>query len=90
MKLQKGQLVIYRKKKHTTHPSGKAKNIQPTQRGEYYDYTVDKYWVVFEVTRNCIYCKTKNDKIVMVESGDPSLIKANLFYRIFKRYLFPF
>jgi len=51
-KLKPGDVVVYRKHKHTTHPGPRARQVDPSSKGDYYTYVVDKFWVVGQVLGN--------------------------------------
>jgi len=50
--LKPGDWVIYRKQKISSSPGPRAQNTIPASKGETYNYVVEKYWIVSEVTGN--------------------------------------
>lgn len=87
---QAGDLVIYRKPKHSTSPGPRAINVHPTPHGDDYDYMVDKYWVVDEVKNDgTIITRTRRGKRHEIDSDDPHLRPASLWHRIVHRGRFP-
>ncbi len=85
-----GDLVIYRKTKHSRQPGPRASNIQPARHGETYSYTVDKYWVVEEILNDgTIVVATRTGKKNRVHPDDHMLQRANWFQRLLYRSRFP-
>ena len=41
-----GDWVVYRKRKHSTSPGPRAKEVAAAPQGDTYSYVVDKFWVV--------------------------------------------
>lgn len=77
---QKGDWVVYRKQKVTTHPGPRASNVAPAPAGETYWYTVDKFWVVVDVEKNGdLVLRTRRGKQHTIRSGDRALRKASLW-----------
>jgi hypothetical protein len=85
-----GDLVIYRKQKHSTHPGPRAEEVRPSPHGEDYSYHVDKFWVVVEILPDRkIVARTRRGKKHVLEPSDLSLRKANWWERIRWRSRFP-
>lgn len=85
-----GDPVIYRKQKYSVHPGPNAKNIWPSSGGDYYTYSVDKYYRVIEVPDiNTIVVLTRRGRQRVLNSGDPALRRINFFERLFFRHRFP-
>lgn len=83
---QPGDLIIYRKSKHSDCPGPRAANIQPAAHGDTYNYTVDKYWVVKEVHDDgTIIAGTRRGKHHNLSSDDPLLRRASLLQRLLYR-----
>lgn len=81
-----GDLVIYRKTKHSTHPGPRAENVQPARHGDTYAYTVDKFWVVEEVADDgTIVAATRRGKRNRLKQDDPMLKRANIFQHLLYR-----
>lgn len=87
--MKTGDKVIYLKPKHSTHPSPRGININPSDHGEDYDYTIKKYWVVIDTDEETVACRTRRNKIVEVNVKDPHLRKATIWERLFLRNKFP-
>lgn len=88
-KLEPGDWVIYRKTKHSEHPSPRASNVSPAPFGEGYSYTIDKYWVVQEVLADgSLRLRTRRGKEHVVTAEDPRLRRANLLQRLLYRSRF--
>ena len=81
-----GDLVVYRKTKHSTHPGPRAENIHPAPNGDNYSYTIDKFWLVQEVRADGrIVATTRRGKKNVVKADDPMLKRASLIHRILYR-----
>ena len=81
--LKPGDVVVYRKQKHTTHPGRRARQVDATSRGEYYTYVVDKFWVVDQVRDNGrLLLQTRRGKTHIVSHSDPNLRRATFWDRI--------
>jgi hypothetical protein len=84
--LKPGDCVVYRKPKASTRPGPRAERITPTPRGEDYQYVVEKYWTVEQVSDGGdIVVRTRRGKRHTISPDDPRLRKANLFERLFMR-----
>lgn len=78
-----GDKVVYRKRKHTTHPGRRAKQVQPAAKGDYYAYVVDKFWMVRKVLDNGrLLLETRRGKTHEINPCDPNLRRATLWDRI--------
>ncbi len=78
-----GDVVVYRKQKHTTHPGPRAQQVHATKKGDYYTYVVEKFWVVGQVLASGrLLLQTRRGKTHLVENSDPNLRRANLWDRI--------
>jgi hypothetical protein len=82
-RLKPGDLVVYSKQKHTTHPGRRARQVDASSKGEYYTYVVDKFWVVGRVLENGrLLLQTRRGKTHVVDNGNPNLRRATLWDRI--------
>lgn len=82
-RLKPGDVVVYRKQKHTTHPGPRARQVDAASKGEYYTYEVDKFWVVGQVLADGnLLLQTRRGKKHVVDNGDPNLRRATLLDRI--------
>ncbi|MEZ6129661.1 MAG: hypothetical protein R3C59_13340 [Planctomycetaceae bacterium] len=81
-----GDLVVYRKTKHSTHPAPRAANVQPAPHGDNYSYTIDKFWVIEQVLDDgTVVAATRRGKRNRLKSDDPMLRRANLLQRLLYR-----
>ena len=86
---QIGDLVVYRKTKHSPAPGPRAVNVNPASSGEDYAYQVDKYWVVVEVHENYLVLGTRKGKRNSVSLDDPNIRRASFWERWRCRARFP-
>ena len=82
---QPGDIVVYAKEKHSTHPGPRARNVRPARRGEDYAYVVDKYWVVVSNDGERLELRTPGGKIHRIAPEDPHLRLATWRERIWLR-----
>jgi hypothetical protein len=85
-----GDLVIYRKQKHSVHPGPHARAVCPAPHGDSYSYHVDKFWVVVAVRdgREVVVC-TRRGKEHTLAADDPGLRRAHWWERFLFRHRFP-
>lgn len=84
-----GDWIVYCKTKYSQHPGERARNVEPTTKGEEYCYTVDKYWVVESVTPGGQIClRTPGGKRHVVAADDLHLRRPTLWERIWYRSRF--
>ncbi len=84
-----GDLVVYHKTKHSSHPGPRAVDVQPARHGETYSYIVDKFWIVREVLNDgTIIAETRRGKQHHIKPDDPSLKRASLLQRLLYRNRF--
>jgi hypothetical protein len=89
-KFKPGDLVIFRKAKHSNSPGPRAKDISPAPKGEEYTYRVDKFWVVIEVRDDGkLVLQTRRGKVHEVDASHPQLRHAGWLSRILHRGRFP-
>lgn len=87
---QSGDLVVYRKTKHSPHPGPRAEQIVPSRGGDDYAYCVDKYWLVKEQSDDqCVIVKTRRGKTHTLSAHDPNLRHAYFWERWFLAGRFP-
>ena len=87
--IKPGDYVIYSKAKHTMHPGRRARNVYPNVNGEYYDYVVDKYWIVTDVLGDGdLVLETRRGKTHVVPADDPNLRRASIWDRFRHRTRF--
>jgi hypothetical protein len=87
---RRGDYIIYRKQKFSVRPSPHARDVYPTPNGDYYSYSVDKFWTVVAVEpggqlRVC----TRRGKELRLNPADPALRRPHWFFRLFFRSRFP-
>jgi hypothetical protein len=88
--LRAGNLVIYRKSKHSTRPGPRAREIRPAPGGEDYSYCVEKFWVITAVSPDGrVLARTRTGKVHFLVANDPALRKAKLWERLVYRRRFP-
>lgn len=85
----KGDWVIFRRKKITTHPGPRAKEVQAAPHGDDYYYFVDKFWIVAQVMgEDKLLLQTRRGKQHIIHRDDPQLRHASLWDRIVHRRRF--
>ena len=78
-----GDLVVFRRQKHTTHPGRRAQAVEATAHGDFYDYFVEKSWIVDNVQSDGrLLLKTRRGKTHVVDPGDENLRHATLWDRL--------
>lgn len=90
-RLKRGDPVIYRKYKYSNQPGPRAKHVHPMQRGEGYDYLVDKFWVVADVSEDgeMLTLQTRRGKTHQVCSSAPELRFPSPWERLWYHSKFP-
>ena len=87
---KRGDVVVYRKSKHSTRPGPRAKDVQPAATGDDYSYYVDKFWAVAEVRDNdTLLLKTREGKSHEVSADDPNLRAVTWWDRLWFGSRFP-
>lgn len=78
-----GDPVVYRASKNTSRPGPRAECINPSPRGESYQYQVDKLWVVAAVLDNGdLLLLTRRGKSHRLEADNGNLRHATWWERI--------
>jgi hypothetical protein len=86
---RKGDWVVYRKLKFTTHPGNRAHGVEASVHGDDYSYFVDKYWIVAEVlVDHKLLLKTRRKKTHIVDDSDLNLRRASMWDRLWYRRRF--
>jgi hypothetical protein len=89
-RFQPGDVVVYRKQKHSLHPGPHARDIHPAQYGDDYSYSVDKFWRVITVQPNhTLAVLTRRGKVHEIAADDPALRRAHWWERLLFWYRFP-
>jgi hypothetical protein len=85
-----GEPVIYCKSKHSVHPGPRARDVQPSEHGDIYTYTVDKFWTVLDEGEDgTVVLVTRTGKSHRLPSDDPNLRRPRLWERLWYRARFP-
>jgi len=78
-----GDFVVFRRTKHTTHPGRRAQDVEATLHGDYYDYFIEKIWIVVDVESDgTLLVKTPRGKTHVVRQDDPNLRHPTLWDRL--------
>jgi hypothetical protein len=89
VQVQAGDWIVYCKTKYSQHPGERARNVEPSAKGDEYCYTVDKFWVVESLTPGGQIClRTPGGKRHVVAADDPHLRCPSLWERIWYRSRF--
>ena len=76
-------LVVFQKRKHSTHFGPRARELRPVFCGDDYDYVIDKYWVVDRVLDgDRLLLRTPGGKLHEIARVDPDLRPASFFERV--------
>lgn len=84
-----GDLVIYRKEKHGTHPGPRARDVWPAPSGDTYNYLVDKCWIVVGCEGDRVRVCTPTGKTHDVAANDPHLRRPSWRERVALRLRSP-
>jgi hypothetical protein len=85
-----GDFLVYRKPKVSPRPGPRARNIQPSDKGDDYYYEVEKYWRLADVLEDGhLVAVTRTGKRVELSREDENLRKARLLERVMYRRRFP-
>ena len=88
-KYRSGDRVVYCRMKHKTHPSRRARGIQPSAHGDDYSFYIEKFWVVSDVLKDGrLVLRTPRGKKRVVQADDPKLRYASLLEKIRHRQTF--
>ena len=80
---KKGDVLVYRKTKHSTRPGPRAQGVHPAPSGDNYSYFVDKFWIVSHIGDDgTLVLKTRAGKIHEVSADDPNLRAVSLWDRL--------
>jgi len=82
-----GEVVVYAKDKFSQKPGARARDVDPAPRGDFYRYTVDKYWIVAEVHGEELILVTPGGKAHRVARDDRHLRPLSLSERLRLRFL---
>ena len=78
-----GDVVVYRKQKSTVHPGRRARDLEPAPHGDFYSYSVEKFWRVVAVRPDgTLVVRTRRGKQHTVAAGDPNLRSAHWWERL--------
>ncbi len=85
-----GEWVIFTKMKVSESPGPRARDIDPSPRGDLYRYSVDKFWVVEERREDgMLVLRTRRGKRHVVDPTAPNLRPVRWWERIRYRDRFP-
>jgi hypothetical protein len=74
---------VFRRMKHTTRPGRRARDVHATENGDYYDYFIDKFWIVTDVLADGrLMLQTRRGKTHVVEANDFNLRHASIWDRL--------
>lgn len=86
---REGEVVVYAKDKLSLSPGARARDVQPAPKGDFYRYTVDKYWIVAAVEGEELLLRTPGGKSHRVPIEDSHLrhmtLPERLRLRLFDR-----
>ncbi len=86
MRLKVGDFIVFKKWKSSTHPSPRAKETYPAEKGDMYSYRIDKIWKVVEVVdQETIEIQTRRGKRHQVRVDPTYIRKAGLLDRLLNR-----
>ena len=76
-------VVVYRKQKSSLRPGPHAKGIQPAPHGDFYSYSVEKFWRVVAVQpdHELVVC-TQTGKQHKLTANDPNLGRIHWWERM--------
>lgn len=78
-----GDWVIYRLSKRGTSPGRRAHHVSASPKGESYNYLVDKFWVVQDITaQGDLVVRTPGGKVRTLRPDDPNLRPARWWHRM--------
>ena len=87
---KRGDLLIYKKQKHSDHPGPRAHNTAASVQDGVFSYVVDKYWIVVEVYDDgTLEAQTRTGKRHRISADDPNLRLATWWQRIWHRSRYP-
>lgn len=85
-----GEQVVYQATKQSQRPGPRARNIDALTHGDYYSYTVDKYWIVAQTHgQDGLIVRTRRGKRRTIPTDDPKLRPATWWERIIYSKRFP-
>ena len=77
-----GDWVVYSKRKTSECPGPRARIQSAASKGDYYNYVVDKYWIIRGVQADgSLELLTRRGKRHVLSSTDPCLRKAHWWER---------
>lgn len=79
--LRPGDWVVFRKQKFSASPGPRARRVVAAERGDTYQYVVDKYWVVQSLQDEGLLLRTRTGKEHVVAADDPRLRLARWWER---------
>jgi hypothetical protein len=87
--IKSGDVVVYRKHKHTPLPGPRARQVHAATKGDCYNYIIDKFWIVGNVLSDGrLLLRTRGGKTHVVDCRDPNLRRATFWDRLRHRTRF--
>jgi len=85
-----GDPIIFRVDKVSTHPGPRARDVEPSPRGDHYTYQVDKYWTVKKnLDDGRLLAITRRGKFHLIDPDSPRLRHPSWLEWLFHRSRFP-
>src|SRR5262249_52456659 len=85
-----GDVVVYRKQKSSLHPGPHARDIQPAPHGDFYSYSVEKFWrVVALQSDDKLLVRTRRAKQHTIPANDSNFRRTHLWERLLFWRRFP-
>ena len=79
---QVGDWIIYRMTKHGVAPGRRAYHVSASQKGESYNYLVDKFWVVDTIDdQGNLHVRTPGGKTRILAADDRNIRRARWWHR---------
>lgn len=80
---EKNDWILYRKQVSSERPGPRARNIQPSKRGDLYNYFVDRIWQVVEVQPDgTMIARGPKGKEHELKQDDPRVHRIGWFKRL--------
>jgi len=85
-----GDPVVFIVSKISAQPGPRAQDVRPALHGDTYNYVVEKFWTVREITDDGrLHLVTRRGKTHTVDPADPRLRSASWWERLSMRDRFP-
>ncbi|MEX0321925.1 MAG: hypothetical protein AB3N63_07175 [Puniceicoccaceae bacterium] len=81
--LEKNDWILYRKQVTSDKPGPRARDIQPSKRGDLYNYFVERIWQVVEVDADgTLVARGPKGKVHKLQQNDPRVHRIGWFKRL--------